>query len=613
MIRNDPLPQAADAPGLANLSERQAEPNNHLNTRPSTDRDWLKHELLGLLTRILSGDARSNQSLLSNAFHSWPNDPSDRLVVDRPPRELAPIWIEALWDAEWINGLSPLTRLLEAGYKDKRDPPVQVFGNFDTLLRTLEEQCGGSARRPYVYISYTTPDLSQHRKDVVAILGSLGYTPVHAEPVQGEALDRRLRACNILLQIVAWDAGPILDDQDKPRIQYEFEIAERFSMQRFCYLLIEDTPWKQPSRDLARTMSCRRFLESTRQFQYFRDVSDLKKAVCNDLGRANESGKPIPRRAMSSRGRHNSAQTQERNFENVVHLVDRTEQDKALPRLDDERAKSKPRAHIVVIHGTWSELPQRYYPRARRKLIGPGNPAPEPYPIKPPETHDVLGDNYAAEWDEIIREIIEQEGSTCPQPGVPLLAQLFQGEAGPSIRILHAEISADELGPDPKHTLRRLFEYWHHQPTLKSGQSLFVFLQISYDDPPAEKPPSQASRKPWSRLRMPRSWLRFKRDAGTKQRQLAVDALDELRAEFSTSVSILPELESIKWMDCWRWRQQREVVALLRTEMQSRRLEKLIEDYRDQELEGGQTGRIPMKKLAPTMVQWLRDLCRDTL
>ncbi len=103
---------------------------------------WI--EVVRLLTGILA--IQDAKVLRDNAFRHLPNDPSQRLRTDTAPSELATDWVRELWEAKCMDGHSPLYRLLEAGYKDRRPPRVQGFSNFQEVLAALDAPCRGSGQ-----------------------------------------------------------------------------------------------------------------------------------------------------------------------------------------------------------------------------------------------------------------------------------------------------------------------------------------------------------------------------------------------------------------------------------------------------------------------------------
>lgn len=98
-------------------------------------------ETVRLLTDCLTGDAAANSGLCNAAFLKRPNNPVASLRMDGLPGSVATAWTSTLWEAKCVEGRSPLSLLLEAGYSAKRDPAVKGPQDFRALLEALDAPC----------------------------------------------------------------------------------------------------------------------------------------------------------------------------------------------------------------------------------------------------------------------------------------------------------------------------------------------------------------------------------------------------------------------------------------------------------------------------------------
>jgi hypothetical protein len=146
MIPAAQLLRVLDEAGVAYPSkEPQASAPSDTPPQPPDERR-LWTETVRLVTDCLR--AKDPQLLCDEAFRHLPSDPSARLRTDGAPSELATAWVRELWESKCMDGHSPLYLLLEAGFKDRRPPPVTGFSSFQAFLAALDAPCRQAEQRP---------------------------------------------------------------------------------------------------------------------------------------------------------------------------------------------------------------------------------------------------------------------------------------------------------------------------------------------------------------------------------------------------------------------------------------------------------------------------------
>ncbi len=330
-----------------------------------------------------------------------------------------------------------------------------------------------------IYISSTTEDLEESRKDAEKVILDLKHYPVameHYNSTNEKPLDQCLkdiRNCDIFVGIYAFRYGFIPDGHSKSITHLEYEEALKEGKILLLFLVGEDVPLPK------------KFIDDDQiKVKNFRDII-LKERIVTIIEDLNDFGVRLSTSIQKASPDPNQIPTPDISVVSPIlsYLADRSPQATELElTLDECEDNLHEKPLICIIHGNELECHNKFIERLEQVMLPDvlnslGNMPVELNTVEWPSMNAKTIIRYKKLINNI-RNVLTGDR----RANMEKIKETLDKQLNPQMISFMLPVAAWEKNEDE--LIKKWLEYWNEFPDLNIGKKLMVFLCIKYKDIP---------------------------------------------------------------------------------------------------------------------------------